>query len=672
MLFRRLVVWNSTILVFLTAVFVWYNLTSTQKIVEEEVYNSFYTSMDTGAAELASVFRDARNLTLELCANTSVQRALRQDDAAWQDEEQKIQAARQSSENLTRFFPTFNAEIYGLDAEHQLFGADNIKNISEEWLQAVLHAQGQFVWDYHYDEPRVGQLVKHLIHWEELGLSFVDICRDGRTALERIEQEQPEVVITDIRMPVLTGLELVQQVSERFPQTRFVVISGYRYFEYAQKALKYGVEDYLLKPIDEEELNRTLKKICDALQTTAVHRAQMEKYEKNYENSQKLLSRDVMARLKEGYSFAGLPEFNAAAGVEFTGDCFMAVVLRVNSSLLQQASAEEERLVTEKVHANIKKNLGRQMYISCTDGHTTTLLLNFDSEAYAKTDEALHTCRESCRSYMNNYANYTVSMGQSERCTEVAQIGALLQQAERAECRKLFEGSGMCLKYQAEERTDAARKAWQNKVRILLENGMEPMQKTALQEAVDAIFDSAGAAGLAAWEYFDTADQCLRDFCAWSLGHGMEMRQDWVDSKREEVRSAASVHQLAQWLAATLCDKQEELYAQRIHTEEYPIRLATEYMKKHYADKITLEEVAAHSGFNPTYFSEKFKEKTGKNFTDSLTEIRMEAAKELLRDSRKTIGQIGDAVGYKDAKYFSQQFTKCVGMKPTEYRKLYY
>ena len=150
------------------------------------------------------------------------------------------------------------------------------------------------------DEPRVGQLVKHLIHWEELGLSFVDICRDGRTALERIEQEQPEVVITDIRMPVLTGLELVQQVSERFPQTRFVVISGYRYFEYAQKALKYGVEDYLLKPIDEEELNRTLKKICDALQTTAVHRAQMEKYEKNYENSQKLLSRVVMARLKEG------------------------------------------------------------------------------------------------------------------------------------------------------------------------------------------------------------------------------------------------------------------------------------------------------------------------------------------------------------------------------------
>ena len=120
MLFRRLVVWNSTILVFLTAVFVWYNLTSTQKIVEEEVYNSFYTSMDTGAAELASVFQDARNLTLELCANTSVQSALRQDDAAWQDEEQKIQTARQSSENLMRLFQTFNAEINDIEEAKQL------------------------------------------------------------------------------------------------------------------------------------------------------------------------------------------------------------------------------------------------------------------------------------------------------------------------------------------------------------------------------------------------------------------------------------------------------------------------------------------------------------------------------------------------------------------------
>lgn len=156
--------------------------------------------MDTGAAELTSVFRDARNLTLELCATTSVQKVLRQDDATWQDEEQKIQTARQSSENLTRFFPTFHAEIYGLDEEHQLFGADNTKNISEEWLQAVLHSQGQFVWDYHYTEYGSDVRVSHLIYdeqnWEQpLGIVSVYVNSDYlRYALNSIRLGNNTVV----------------------------------------------------------------------------------------------------------------------------------------------------------------------------------------------------------------------------------------------------------------------------------------------------------------------------------------------------------------------------------------------------------------------------------------------------------------------------------------------
>lgn len=112
------------------------------------------------------------------------------------------------------------------------------------------------------DEQRVGLLVRYLIHWEELGLEFAGQCCDGQSAWELIEQIHPDIVITDIRMPVLTGLELVQRTSEKYPQIRFVIISGYRYFEYAQKALKYGVIDYLLKPIDEDELNAILRKIC--------------------------------------------------------------------------------------------------------------------------------------------------------------------------------------------------------------------------------------------------------------------------------------------------------------------------------------------------------------------------------------------------------------------------
>lgn len=123
------------------------------------------------------------------------------------------------------------------------------------------------------DEPRVAMLVKQLIHWQEQGLECVGLFQDGQSALDAIRQLHPDIVITDIRMPVLSGLELIEKTLESEPQVRFVVISGYRYFEYAQRAIKYGVQDYLLKPIDEEELNRVLGKICAEKRTSKAARS---------------------------------------------------------------------------------------------------------------------------------------------------------------------------------------------------------------------------------------------------------------------------------------------------------------------------------------------------------------------------------------------------------------
>ena len=102
------------------------------------------------------------------------------------------------------------------------------------------------------DEKKVGLLVKNLIRWEELQLEFMDIVQDGQAAYEVIMDKRPDIVITDIRMPSLSGLDMIKKVTESSLPVHFIVISGYRYFEYAQTALKFGVKDYLLKPIEED------------------------------------------------------------------------------------------------------------------------------------------------------------------------------------------------------------------------------------------------------------------------------------------------------------------------------------------------------------------------------------------------------------------------------------
>ena len=116
------------------------------------------------------------------------------------------------------------------------------------------------------DEFRIGILIKKLIHWDEFNLECVDVVDNGETAYEIIQGEKcPDVVITDIRMPRINGLELIAMTRESHKNVKFVVISGYKEFEYAHQALQYGVEDYLLKPVNEEELNRVLKKISEEL-----------------------------------------------------------------------------------------------------------------------------------------------------------------------------------------------------------------------------------------------------------------------------------------------------------------------------------------------------------------------------------------------------------------------
>ena len=113
------------------------------------------------------------------------------------------------------------------------------------------------------DEVKVCKLLVNLVDWASLGLEIVGIANDGHTACSMIETLKPDIVITDIRMPGFNGIELIDYIKKRFSQIHFIIISGYRQFEYASQAIKYGVEDYLLKPLKKTEIERVLKKIIN-------------------------------------------------------------------------------------------------------------------------------------------------------------------------------------------------------------------------------------------------------------------------------------------------------------------------------------------------------------------------------------------------------------------------
>lgn len=116
------------------------------------------------------------------------------------------------------------------------------------------------------DEKKIGELISRLIDWERFGLELIACIQDGKDGYEKILEERPEIVITDIRMPTMSGLEIIREVREKKIPCHFIVISGYQQFEYAKIALQYQVDDYLLKPISKEELSITLERVVHKIQ----------------------------------------------------------------------------------------------------------------------------------------------------------------------------------------------------------------------------------------------------------------------------------------------------------------------------------------------------------------------------------------------------------------------
>ena len=177
------------------------------------------------------------------------------------------------------------------------------------------------------DENKVILLMQKLIDWEKLGYEIVGTANDGLRALELVREKQPHLLITDVRMPGCDGIELIQRAKALQPKLHFIVVSGYRKFEYAQNALKYGVEDYLLKPLKQEELTGILLRLKDKLGEEAVLELQLKR---SGERRQELVLEALKSAAERGEPFLSARQADTEYGFRFAGGVYFAALVRVD------------------------------------------------------------------------------------------------------------------------------------------------------------------------------------------------------------------------------------------------------------------------------------------------------------------------------------------------------
>lgn len=160
------------------------------------------------------------------------------------------------------------------------------------------------------DEFRIGLLIKKLIHWTELNMECLDVLDSGETAVKIIQEKKPDIVITDIRMPKVNGLDLIKTIRESDINVHFIVISGYKEFEYAHKALAYGVEDYILKPVNEKDLNDALHKIGKKLSDKEIFTKHQTELKRTIDKSNKIIRQNLLRNIidqRENINLSDIP-----------------------------------------------------------------------------------------------------------------------------------------------------------------------------------------------------------------------------------------------------------------------------------------------------------------------------------------------------------------------------
>ncbi len=520
------------------------------------------------------------------------------------------------------------------------------------------------------DEMRVCRLVQMLVDWDALGMVLAGIASNGLEALALVEETKPDILITDIRMPGCDGLELIERARQTAPVLEIVIISGYAQFEYAQTALRYGVGDYLLKPIKKDALNATLKKLAERCQSRAASVNALESLRQNSQKGHDLLR----GRLLEDLLQDRLEAPTAEQLKNEYGFPVGAGLLQVYILKMDYTPGAVESTSLPALQSKVAQVLEPALEPLCAAGllqfykNTGYGVLHYEPHQKGAVRRVLRDCLNQLVAQQFFFGAVAFSLAIGKAVQAPCELPQSMRTARLAVCERLVEGTGRLL--------ESAPSPSPLRLRQVLDNyshGMEQAADALSADEADKVVQALRRAVVQTPDVrgYELLELVLAAGRVFALRLHLNDDADPVKAFAEHCALCGSAEQLFDCLRRFQRDQLELLWAQQENEAIRPIRIAKQYIQQHYNEPISLEDVCAATGFSVSYFSTLFKKETGEGFSKYLARIRVEKAKALLQDTDLPIAQVCDRVGYNDLKHFTGTFKKITSLNPGQYRKLY-
>jgi two-component system response regulator YesN len=495
-------------------------------------------------------------------------------------------------------------------------------------------------------------------------------AKNGNEALGIIADNPIDIVFSDIRMPQMDGLQLLEHLDSYDKPPILVVLSGYRQFEYAQKAISLGVCEYLLKPVDAATMKHTLEKI--EREITANHTQLQENENALIKLNQTLpiyndhLMNQWIAGHIEGKSLSELrkllPPIEAGT------------VLLTEINAFRSADFMDEFQVKQFLKEQIEQTLGPaagSVSFFLEDRRSILVTIISTSSFEIRSTETQDKLRACIRKMKEDGLEITIAMGsKSEDIIRLAKQS--FEDAKRALSYQFFLGSAIILSL--EEIMPAANGQLLAKYREeeeLLDAVRESDKEKAVR-LIHAIFEKQINQGLPLPEAFK---EFILRIVLHLIHHFKDVMledyyKDLLRRTEESLKHSPFYSMLKNSVIDMLSEMIDTILKTRNWKKEMIIKTCLQYIEEHYAEDLFLESVASKFYFNTSYFSHYFKVNTGISFSQYLLRTRLRKGKELLEETDSKIYEISKLIGFKDTKYFNRVFKKEFGVTPEEYRRI--
>ena len=521
------------------------------------------------------------------------------------------------------------------------------------------------------DEEEIREGIIRKMDWRSLGYTVVGDAENGLEALEKAEQLHPDVVMTDIKMPFMDGLELGEKLQSLMPSTKLIIFSGFDDFEYAQKAIKLNVSEYVLKPINASELTETLVSLKQRLDREYDEKRNLETLRRNYQESLPVLREQFLVGLIEGR----VPEERAMAqarqfSICLEGTSWAVALVRAESGLRAEETLHgEEELIPISLKRTVDEMMGKYcrfagfLYSDCV---AIIADINPETGVVPLITGLNVVCKAAER-----ILGVKVMAGVGIPCARLADIRHSYNESQSAldYCSVMGEGKAV---YISDIEPDTSTKLlFDDRDEREIVNAIKMNSEEEIRRKIVVLFARFEARLLPLSQYqiylMEIMTALLKVMQAYEFGTEEIFGENF--NYVNTITSLRSPAEMKQWCVDSCVKISAMIRRERVDSSKMLAQNAMQYIGENYSSTdLSVESLCSYLHVSPAYFSTVFKRETGMSFVAYLTEARLQEAVNLLKTTDDKTYIIAEKVGYPEPNYFSYVFKKKYGISPSKYR----